>query len=247
MLPFGPENPGLTSLSLAEQLMRLEPPGGGASGPRGFAPGGAAPRTGAGTPLPGRDGSGARRSGVWKLLEPVYAEVRDRYELLRTLGEAYFHLARYEEAEELLARAIQIRNPDGPQPEPAGGWRASRSPTFRGPERRSSGRCPSTGTRNRSAMLSPASRQPNAASSPDRNADSHGTRRRARDSRAAPTRGTPPGGPGPQVRFAWPALPSPRFLVAARMVNPRRVAAWNRFSADSGEVRYLRGRTSETR
>jgi len=38
--------------------------------------------------------------------------VQDRYGLLRVLGEAYFHLARYEEAEDLLGRAILLENPD---------------------------------------------------------------------------------------------------------------------------------------
>jgi len=49
---------------------------------------------------------------VIELLEPVYAEVPDRYEVLRVLGEAYFRLERYEDAETLLGRAVEVQNPD---------------------------------------------------------------------------------------------------------------------------------------
>jgi GWxTD domain-containing protein len=48
---------------------------------------------------------------VVALLEPVYAEVRDRYEILAPLGEAYFRTGANEKAVELLEKAIVLRRP----------------------------------------------------------------------------------------------------------------------------------------
>jgi GWxTD domain-containing protein len=45
------------------------------------------------------------------LLEPVYAEVQDRYEVLAPLGEAYFRTGHNEKAVELLEKAIVLRRP----------------------------------------------------------------------------------------------------------------------------------------
>jgi GWxTD domain-containing protein len=45
------------------------------------------------------------------LLEPVYAEVQDRYEVLAPLGEAYFRTGNDEKAVELLEKAIALRRP----------------------------------------------------------------------------------------------------------------------------------------
>lgn len=111
MLPFGPENPGFTSLAVAEQLMALERKD--EARPVAERAVAMAPRLGRARELLARleieAGNPAR---VVELLEPVYAHVQDRYGLLRVLGEAYFHLTRYEEAEDLLARAILLENPD---------------------------------------------------------------------------------------------------------------------------------------
>ena len=111
MLPFGPENLGFTSLALGEQLMALERTE--EARPVIEEAVAMAPRLGRARELLARleiaDGNPAK---VVDLLEPVYAHVQDRYDLLRVLGEAYFHLGRYEDAEELLARAILLENPD---------------------------------------------------------------------------------------------------------------------------------------
>jgi hypothetical protein len=49
--------------------------------------------------------------GVVALLEPVYAEVQDRYEVLAPLGEAYFRTGNNEKAVELLEKAMVLRRP----------------------------------------------------------------------------------------------------------------------------------------
>lgn len=111
MLPFGPENPGFTSLALGEQLMALERTE--EARPAIERAVEMAPRLGRARELLARlEIAAGNPAQVVELLEPVYREVQDRYDLLRVLGEAYFHLSRYEEAEELLARAILLENPD---------------------------------------------------------------------------------------------------------------------------------------
>lgn len=111
MLPFGPENPGLTSLALGEQLMALERTE--EARPVVEKAVAMAPRLGRARELLARlEIDAGNPAKVVDLLEPVYAEVQDRYDLLRVLGEAYFHLGRYEDAENLLARAILLENPD---------------------------------------------------------------------------------------------------------------------------------------
>lgn len=111
MLPFGPENPGFTSLAIAEQLMALERKE--EARPVIEKAVAMAPRLGRARELLARlEIEAGNPTRVVELLEPVYAHVQDRYGLLRVLGEAYFHLARYEEAEDLLARAILLENPD---------------------------------------------------------------------------------------------------------------------------------------
>lgn len=49
---------------------------------------------------------------VVELLEPVYRQVRDRFEVVRPLGEAYFHQGSHEKAIEALETAIMLRRPD---------------------------------------------------------------------------------------------------------------------------------------
>jgi tetratricopeptide (TPR) repeat protein len=48
---------------------------------------------------------------VVTLLEPVYAEVKDRYEVLAPLGEAYFRRGDFARAAELLEKALPLRRP----------------------------------------------------------------------------------------------------------------------------------------
>ena len=48
---------------------------------------------------------------VVSLLEPLYAEVKDRYEILAPLGEAYFRQGEYARAAELLEKALPLRRP----------------------------------------------------------------------------------------------------------------------------------------
>ena len=111
MLPFAPENAGFTSLAIAEQLMGLERKE--EARPVLESALTLAPRLGrARELLASLEIEAGRPDRVVELLEPVYAEVQDRYDLLRVLGEAYFHLARYEDAEDLLGRAILLENPD---------------------------------------------------------------------------------------------------------------------------------------
>ena len=47
--------------------------------------------------------------GVVELLETVYEEAKDRYGVLATLGEAYFHQKEYAKSTELLEKAITLR------------------------------------------------------------------------------------------------------------------------------------------
>lgn len=111
MLPFGPENPGLTSLALGEQWMQLERPE--EARPLVEAAVEQAPRLGRARELLARLELGeGRLERAVELLEPVYAEVQDRYDLLILLGEAYFRLSRYEDAEGLLSRAVGLASPD---------------------------------------------------------------------------------------------------------------------------------------
>jgi GWxTD domain-containing protein len=48
---------------------------------------------------------------VVALLEPVYAEVKDRYEVLAPLGEAYFRRGDFARAAEILEKALPLRRP----------------------------------------------------------------------------------------------------------------------------------------
>ncbi len=48
---------------------------------------------------------------VVTLLEPVYAQVKDRYEVLAPLGEAYFRRGDFARAAELLEKALPLRRP----------------------------------------------------------------------------------------------------------------------------------------
>jgi GWxTD domain-containing protein len=48
---------------------------------------------------------------VVALLAPVYAEVKDRFEVVAPLGEAYFRQGAFEPAAELLERAVVLRRP----------------------------------------------------------------------------------------------------------------------------------------
>lgn len=48
---------------------------------------------------------------VVELLEPVYAQVKDRFEVLALLGEAYFRVNRFQEAVTLLDKATTLRRP----------------------------------------------------------------------------------------------------------------------------------------
>jgi Flp pilus assembly protein TadD len=49
---------------------------------------------------------------VVELLEPVYSQVKDRFEILAPLGQAYFHQGRFAEAAEVLEQAIALRRPE---------------------------------------------------------------------------------------------------------------------------------------
>ncbi len=111
MLPFDPDRSGFANLALGEQWMNLDKTE--EARPALEAAVAQAPRLGRARELLARlemESGNAER--VVELLEPVYAEVQDRYDLIRTLGEAYFHLGRYDEAETLLSRAIVLVNPD---------------------------------------------------------------------------------------------------------------------------------------
>ena len=111
MLPYGPENAGFTSLALAEQWMALERKE--QARPALEAAVALAPRLGRARELLGQlEIEAGRPERVVELLEPVHAEVKDRHDLLRVLGEAYFLVARYEDAEALLSQAIRLENPD---------------------------------------------------------------------------------------------------------------------------------------
>jgi GWxTD domain-containing protein len=49
---------------------------------------------------------------VISLLEPVYAQVKDRYEVLAPLGEAYFRRGEFTLAAEILEKALPLRRPE---------------------------------------------------------------------------------------------------------------------------------------
>lgn len=111
MLPYDPALPGFTRLALGEQLMNLERVE--EARPALESAVAQAPRLGRARELLARiEMAEGKADRVVELLEPVAAEVRDRYEVVRPLGEAYFHLGRYEEAEALLSQAIVLVNPD---------------------------------------------------------------------------------------------------------------------------------------
>jgi hypothetical protein len=48
---------------------------------------------------------------VVSLLEPIYARIQDRYEVLAPLGEAYFRQGDFAKAAELLEKALPLRRP----------------------------------------------------------------------------------------------------------------------------------------
>ena len=111
MLPYDPGRPGFTNLALGEQLMNLDRRE--EARPALESAVAQAPRLGRARELLARlEMDGGDPTRVVELLEPVAAEVQDRYEVVRPLGEAYFHLGRYEEAEALLSQAILLVNPD---------------------------------------------------------------------------------------------------------------------------------------
>jgi Flp pilus assembly protein TadD len=47
-----------------------------------------------------------------ELLEPVYAQVKDRFEILSILGQAYFNEQRFREAVDVLERAVALKRPE---------------------------------------------------------------------------------------------------------------------------------------
>jgi tetratricopeptide (TPR) repeat protein len=49
---------------------------------------------------------------VVELLEPVYAQVKDRFEVLAPLGQAYFHEQKFTEAADCLEKALVLRRPE---------------------------------------------------------------------------------------------------------------------------------------
>ena len=49
---------------------------------------------------------------VIELLEPVYAQVKDRFEVLAILGQAYFNEQRFPEAVDVLEKAIALKRPE---------------------------------------------------------------------------------------------------------------------------------------
>ncbi len=49
---------------------------------------------------------------VFALLEPIYQNAPERFEVLALLGEAYFHQKQYAKTTELLERAISLRRPE---------------------------------------------------------------------------------------------------------------------------------------
>jgi GWxTD domain-containing protein len=51
---------------------------------------------------------------VVSLLEPVYTEVKNRYEVLAPLGEAYFRQGDFARAAEILEKALPLRRPEPP-------------------------------------------------------------------------------------------------------------------------------------
>lgn len=51
---------------------------------------------------------------VVDLLEPIYVEVKDRFEVVAPLGEAFFRQAAFERAVELLEKAVALRRPPPP-------------------------------------------------------------------------------------------------------------------------------------
>ena len=103
-----PEVPGLVAMTLAEQYMNLGKDD--RARPLLEEAVSANPKLGRARELLAKlaidEGDAAR---VVELLEPVYREVPDRFEVLVLLGEAYFHERDYALAAELLEKAITLR------------------------------------------------------------------------------------------------------------------------------------------
>jgi uncharacterized protein HemY len=49
---------------------------------------------------------------VVELLEPVYSQVKDRFEVVAPLGQAYFHEQKFAEAADCLEKALVLRRPE---------------------------------------------------------------------------------------------------------------------------------------
>ncbi|MFQ5792631.1 MAG: tetratricopeptide repeat protein, partial [Acidobacteriota bacterium] len=105
-----PEIPGLVELALGEQYLSLDQK----AKAREYFEGAVArnPKLG-----PAREHLASllleerQPSRVVELLEPVYAEVKDRFEILALLGEAYFQQKDYSRSSELLEKAVVLRRP----------------------------------------------------------------------------------------------------------------------------------------
>jgi GWxTD domain-containing protein len=108
-----PELPGLVSMALGEQYLALERIDEAALLFREALT--ANPKLGAAREhLAAMELQAGNSAAVIQLLEPVYAEVKDRFEILAMLGQAYADAERYAEAVELLEKAILIRRPEPP-------------------------------------------------------------------------------------------------------------------------------------
>jgi tetratricopeptide (TPR) repeat protein len=106
-----PELPGVVPMTLAEQYLALERP---AEATRLFRDALASnPKLGAARErLAEMELRAGNSAAVVELLEPVYAEVKDRFEVLAMLGQAYAVEERYPEAVDLLEKAILLRRPE---------------------------------------------------------------------------------------------------------------------------------------
>jgi GWxTD domain-containing protein len=108
-----PELPGVVSMTLAEQYLALERLD---EATRLFREAlSLNPKLGAARErLADMELRAGNSAAVVELLEPVYAEVKDRFEVLAMLGQAYSNEGRYPEAVELLEKAILLRRPEPP-------------------------------------------------------------------------------------------------------------------------------------
>lgn len=111
MAQLSVETPGVVAMTLGEQYLALEQPeaaraqfesavaANGKLGP-------------AREHLARFDMTAGDYARVVTLLEPVYAEVKDRVEVLRLLGQAYYHVGNYEQSAELLESSIVLARPE---------------------------------------------------------------------------------------------------------------------------------------